>query len=275
MRCPMQAFKSICRFALTAAIATASGWAHAQQPIVVQTMTCVGEEPFWRLDANPTTGTYSALTAKRKREVVFRGSLQSLSFLSPPVLVWRGDSTHLPRETLVATVREEACRSTMADGPPMTHRAILSLKAGEAVTGCCTVRAAYDARTAPVANVAAKNPDDWARFLTDLLPAMSLCMTRAAPRARWIARAAPLDQTQATVRIVDIDGQALDCTANLTGRGVPAIVRVAAGAPPLPGAGNPRFLPAREQPPMVSCGKLERVVGKNNAVLGYLHYDPC
>lgn len=247
----------------------------AQQPVVVQTLTCRGEEPFWRLDANRTTGTYSALAAKGRREVVFRGSLQALSFLSPPVLVWRGDSTHLPRETLVATVREEACRSTMADGPPMTHRAFLSLKTGEAVTGCCTVRAAYDARTAPTADVAAKNPDDWARFLTDLLPAMSLCMTRAGPRARWIARAAPLNHGQAAVRIVDLDGQALDCTADLTGRGVPTIVRVPAGTPPLAGAGNPRFLPAREQPPMVSCGKLERFVGRNNAVLGYLHYDPC
>lgn len=271
----MQRSKSIRRFALAAALAACAVPLHAQQAIVVQSLTCVGEEPFWRLDANRSTGTYSALAAKGKREVVFRGSLQSLAFLSPPVMVWRGDSTHLPRETLVASLREEACRSTMADGPPRTHRAILSLRAGEAVTGCCTVRAAYDARTAPVASFAAKNPDDWARFLPDLLPAMNLCVTRSAGRAKWITRAAPISPTTATVRIVENDGQALDCTAELTGRGVPTITRVAATAPALPGAGNPLFYPAREQPPMVSCGKLERVLGKNNAASGYLHYDPC
>jgi hypothetical protein len=247
--------------------------ASAQQPIVVQSMACVGEEPFWRLDANRTTGSYSALAAKGKREVVFRGSLQSLSFLTPPVLVWRGDSTHQPRETLVATVREEACRSTMADGPPKTHRVFLSLKPGEGVTGCCTVRAAFDARTAPVANFAVKGPDDWARFLPDLLPAMNLCLARGGARAKWIARAVPRGRDAATVRIVEGDGQMLDCTAGLTGRGVPVIVR---NPPPSsPGAANPLFYPAREQSPMVSCGKLERVLGKNNVVQGYLHYDPC
>jgi hypothetical protein len=245
----------------------------AQQPIVVQTMSCAGEEPFWRLDATRTTGSYSVLAAKGKREVVFRGSLQSLSSLTPPVVVWRGDSTHLPRETLMATVHEQACRSTMADGTPKTHRVILSLKPGEAVTGCCTVRAAFDARTAPVANFAVKNPDDWARFLPDLLPAMNLCVARGGARAKWISRATPRGQTAATVRVVEVDGQVLDCTAELTGRGAPAVARVASPSPA--SVNGPLFYPAREQPPMVSCGRLERVLGKNNVVQGYLHYDPC
>ena len=262
-------------FAAGIAAACMAGSALAQQPVVVQSLACLGEEPFWRLDANRNTGTYSVLAAKGKREVVFRGSLQSLSFLSPSVMVWRGDSTHLPRETLVATLREEACRSTMAEGPPKTHRVILSLKAGEAITGCCAVRAAYDARTAPAATFAAKSPDDWARFLPDLLPAMNLCLTRSGGRAKWIARAAPASQKAASVRIVEADGQALDCTADLTGRGVTTIARVPAAAPTLPGAGNPLFYPVRDQAPMVSCGRLERVLGKNNAVQGYLHYDPC
>jgi hypothetical protein len=155
------------RAALVPALAAVSGFVGAQQPIVVQALDCRGEEPGWRLDATRAAATHTTLSPKGKREVVFRGSLQALSFLTPPVVVWRGDSTHLPRETLVATVREEACRSTMADGPPSTHRAVLSVRAGEAVTGCCTVRAGFDARVAPVANFARKKPDDWARLLPD------------------------------------------------------------------------------------------------------------
>ena len=120
-------------------LAAFAGFAGAQQPIVVQTFVCLGEEPFWRFEANRTTGVHNTLGAKGKREVIFRGSLQPLGFLKPPAIVWRGDSTHLPRETLVVTLREEACRSTMADTAPATHRALLSLKPGEAVTGCCTV----------------------------------------------------------------------------------------------------------------------------------------
>ena len=112
-----------------------------QQPIVIQGLDCRGEEPFWRVDANRASAQYSSLGAKGKREVVFRGAMQTMSFLTPPITVWRGDSTHLPKETLVLTLKEEACQSTMKEGAARTHRAILSLKAGEAATGCCTVRA--------------------------------------------------------------------------------------------------------------------------------------
>ncbi|MCC7327132.1 MAG: hypothetical protein IT521_10050 [Burkholderiales bacterium] len=114
--------------------------AAAQSPLTVQRFECLGEEPSWRLDVSGVTATYTTLGAKGKRVVVFRGSLQAMSFLTPAVYVWRGDTTQLPRETLVVSLREEACRSTMADTPPLTHRAILSLKAGEALTGCCTLR---------------------------------------------------------------------------------------------------------------------------------------
>jgi uncharacterized membrane protein len=123
-----------------AALAAAASVAAAQAPMVVQEFQCRGEEPFWGLAGTRVSAVYSTPGPKGKREVVFRGALQTLSFLAPPVLVWRGDSTHLPKDTLVVTLREEACRSTMADGPPLTHRAILSLKSGEAVTGCCSIR---------------------------------------------------------------------------------------------------------------------------------------
>jgi len=52
-------------------------------------------------------------------------------------------------------------------------------------------------------------------------------------------------------------------------------VAVNAADPPLPGAGNPLFYPAREMAPMVRCGKLERVTGSNGVTTGHLHYDPC
>ena len=123
-----------------AGLAAAASLAAAQPATVVQGMECRGDEPAWRLDAKTTSAVYSSIGPRGKREVVFRGSLQSISFLTPPVVVWRGDSTHLPRETLVVSLREEACPSTMADAPAQTHRAILSLRPGEALTGCCTLR---------------------------------------------------------------------------------------------------------------------------------------
>ena len=172
---------------LVGAMATLVPVAQAQQDVVVQALECRGDEPSWRFDANRTSALYGTPGAKGMREVVFRGSVQTLSFLTPAAIVWRGDSTHLPRETLVATLREEACRSTMADGPAATHRAVLSVRAGEAAAGCCIVRAGFDARVAPSANFAAKHADDWARLLPDLLPVINLCLARDGGRAKAVA----------------------------------------------------------------------------------------
>ena len=52
---------------------------------------------------------------------------------------------------------------------------------------------------------------------------------------------------------------------------------VAAAAPwgaPAVTAG-PAVSPLPEQPPIVSCGKLERALNSRGALIGYLHYDPC
>jgi len=247
----------------------------AQQVVVVQGILCRGEEPFWQLEASRTTAVFKGLLPKGNREVIFRGAPQAFMFLQPAAVVWRGDSTHLPRETLVVALREEACRSTMADGPPLPWRAMLSRKTGEALTGCCTVLAGYDVKVAPVAEFSKKSPDDWARSLPELMPAVGLCLGAADAEAKWIARAAPAGNGMAAVRMIQASGKAVDCEADLSGKGQARIAAVSASDPPLPGAGNPLFHPAREMAPMVRCGRLERVTDRNGVTTGYLHYDPC
>ena len=249
--------------------------ASAQQVVVVQGAMCRGEEPFWQLEASRTTVVLNRLATKRNREVIFRGAPQTFMFLTPAAVVWRGDSTHLPRETLVVALREEACRSTMADGPPLPWRAIVSLKPGEALTGCCTVLAGYDVKAAPVADFPKKTPDDWARSLPDLLPAINVCLSGDERRAKWITKAGPAGNGMTAVRMIQASGKAVDCEADTSGKGAAKIVAVNASDPPLPGAGNPLYYPARDVAPMVRCGKLERVTGRNGVTTGYLHYDPC
>lgn len=253
----------------------AAATACAQQAVVVQGALCRGEEPFWQLEASRTTAVLNRLATKGNREVIFHGAPQAFMYLTPAGIVWRGDSTHLPRETLVVALREEACRSTMADGPPLPWRAMISLKPGEALTGCCTVLAGYDVKVAPVADFAKKTPDDWARSLPDLLPAIDLCLSGDEARAKWIAKAGPAGNGMTTVRMIQASGKAVDCEADTSGKGAARIVAVSASDPPLPGAGNPLFYPARDVAPMVRCGRLERVTGRNGVTVGYLHYDPC
>lgn len=245
---------------LAAALAIAAGSASAappSQPVVVQALECRGDDGAWRIDASRTSAIFTTSTP-RKREVVFRGGLQTLGASS---VLWRGDSTHLPKETLVLSAQEEACK-----GPATgTHRAILSIRAGEASTGCCVVRAGYDARSAPVADLAAK--DDWSRALPDLLAAVNACLVREGARALSVAGATATG-TSVRVRILEANG-AVECIVDASGRGTPAI----AAADAAPGAG-PRYYPAREQAPIVACGRLERVQVRGSTA-GYLHYDPC
>jgi len=242
-----------CVLAAPAAFAAAPA-----QAVVVQGLDCRGDEAPWRLDANRATAMFTT-TIPRKREVVFRGGMQTLGSSS---VVWRGDSTHLPRETLVLTAREEACAAPGTG----TYRTVLSIRPNEASAGCCTVRAGYDARVAPVANLGAK--DDWSRGLPDMLPAIAACLSREGNRAQSVAGASPAGSGTIRVRMIEGNG-AVDCTVDAGGRGAPSI----APAGPASATG-PLFYPAREPPPIVACGRLERVQLRSGTA-GYLHYEPC
>jgi len=253
----------------------AAAAASAQQAVVVQGALCRGEEPFWQLEASRTTAVLNRLAIKGNREVIFHGAPQAFMLLQPAGVIWRGDSTHLPRETLVVALREEACRPTSADAKALPWRAILSLKTGEALTGCCTVLAGYDVKAAPIADFAKKMPDDWARSLPDLLPVIRHCLANGEAHAKWVAKAGPAGNGMAVVRIIQTSDKAVDCEADMSAKGAAKIVAVNASDPPLAGAGNPLFYPVRELPPMVRCGKLERVVEGKDVTVGYLHYDPC
>lgn len=247
---------------LGCAAATAAA-AATSQPVIVQALDCRGDEGGgWRLDANLQTAQLTTQTPRR-RDIVFRGSLQALASVSPAAVVWRGDSTHLPRETLVLTAREEGCAA------PATYRAVLSIRAGEAASGCCTVRAGYDARIAPVANLGAKPADDWTRAVIDLLPAINACIAREGGKVKAVAGSSGATQGPVRVRLIETGGD-VECTVDAGGRGTASITNAAPAT-----AGGPLFYPPREPPPIVACGRLERVLTPRGALAGYLHYDAC
>lgn len=256
--------------------ALAAGPAPAQSPsmpVVPQQVTCRGEEPFWRLDANKTNALLTRPLGKGPKEVVFRGELSHIGFLAPQAIVWRGQSTHLPAETLVATLREESCRSTMADTPPQAWRAILTTKPGEAHTGCCTVKSGYEAIKAPLAAFEKKSQDDWSRRYPELSAAIRRCVNDSGVVVREVVQASFAGGGTARVRVIAADGKALDCTTDLAGKAKPTVAMAAGPAP----AAQPVFYPARAELPLVSCGTLERIPVGNSRTRseGWLHYGRC
>jgi len=251
-------------------IAACAAAAPPSQPIVVQGLDCRGEESGgWRLEANRTSAQLTT-QMPRKRDLIFRGSMQALGVSTPPTLVWRGDSTHLPRETLVLTAREEACAPSAAGAAPPSYRAVVSIRPGEAASGCCAVRAGYDARVAPVANLAAKPADDWSRSIIDLLPAITACVARDAAKLKAVAGSTGAAQGPVRIQLVETGGTTVECTIDASGRGTPTLAPTAA-----PAVAGPLYYPPREPPPLVACGRLERVQTPRGALAGYLHYEPC
>ena len=273
----MQA-RRVSLFAVAVALMPASPAVRAQpapQAVIPQQVSCVGEEPFWGFDANRTTGDLHRPGGKARQTVEFRGELLAIPFLAPKALVWRGNSTRLPAETLVATLREESCSSTMKEGPPREWRAILSTRPGEALTGCCTVRSGYDAAKAPLAAFAAKPEGDWSRGYPAYASAIARCVNESGVAVREVAKAWSADKSLVAVRLIANDGKAWNCTVDTASKARPQATSVAVTEPPLAGAGNPVFYPAREAPPIVSCGRLERIAGPRGRTDGWLHYDRC
>ena len=83
----------------------------------------------------------------RGQQLELRGELTPVDGIAPPALIWRGNSTHLPAEVVVVAAREIACSGDKAAG----WQAIMSLRTGETLSGCCSVRRGYDASKAPLA----------------------------------------------------------------------------------------------------------------------------
>jgi hypothetical protein len=159
----------------------------------------------------------------------------------------------------------------MADGPPLSHRAMLSMP-DRAMTGCCKVARAVPGASAPLAKPETKPAEDWSRLVAELSPAISKCVIDGGIAVDQVLQAWPMNRGKVGVRLQDRTGTPYDCVTDQTGKGSAKVTKTKATA--LPASGMPVFLPAREQPPMVSCGRLERVEAGGNLV-GWLHYDSC
>ena len=205
--------------------------------------------------------------------MVFRGSLQTLASVPPPRVVWRGDTTHLPRETLILTAREEACTAAAERRRDPSRGLVDSRRrSGDRMLHASAPATTRASRRSPTSRT--KSADDWSRLLPDLLPAINACVAREGAALKAVAggRAARLGNGESAAASKPPAPRSI-ARVDASGRGTPALAPVAAATRRRPR--NPLFYPPREPPPLVSCGKLERVHTQRGALAGYLHYDPC
>ena len=238
--------------------------AAAAEGQVPRAFLCRGNEPFWALDVGVDGGVLKTPDG----ETVLAGELRATG---TGAFTFRGAPEDQPEAFTGAVMSPAQCFDTMADGPAMPFSAVLSFADGREGTGCCTVEYGLDLDGAPVFDAAGKPDEDWSRLLPSLAGAVTRCAYDGGVATEAVTKAWPMNQGKAGVRLRDSSQARFDCVVDLGQGDIESVLPVAEGDL-LPGEGSPLWLPVGEEPPVLHCGRVERVSGEDGQVAGWLHY---
>ena len=244
-------------------------WLALAAPALAEPLVCTGNEPFWRLDIDGSRGQWWWIDAGSEGAVA-EGTPGRLDLGQRVVTGWRGPVTRPVAGELVAIVDTESCQDSMADQRfPLTAR--LSMPDGRLLLGCCR-GAAGPARVA-IGALVDRPPEDWSRYLADLLPVIEACYPLVSGAAR-VTKAWPMNRGMAGARIESADGRRWDCVAPLAGGGIDSLQQLPPDEPALPGEGLPVFVPGAGSQPE-GCPRFEQVVEPDGTVRGWLSAGRC
>lgn len=249
---------------LVEAPATPEPAAAAPAGQVPRAFLCRGNEPFWSLDISAD----SALLKTPDAETALSGELKASD---SGALTFRGAPPDSPAESVAAVLSPAQCFDSMADGPARPFSAVVSFADGRQGSGCCSAEYGLDLDAAPAFDGAGKPAQDWSRLLPGLSAAISRCALDAGVATDAVTQAWLLEQGKAGVRLRDTGNDRFDCVIDLETGEIEDVAAVGA-ADRRPGEGMPLWLPARENPPVLDCGRVERVLDVGDVLAGYLHY---
>lgn len=233
-------------------------------PKVPRAFLCRGNEPFWSLDITADRALLKTPDAEAELAgALVHGEGDGFRFDGAP----EGS----PAETVAATIAPGQCFDTMADGPAFPFAAQVRFGGEAPVNGCCSAELGLDLDAAPVFDGAGKPDTDWSRRLGDLDEAIGRCVADAGVVTVAVTTAWPMNRGKAGVRLRDQGDARFDCIVDLGSGKIEDVNAVDAGDT-LPGEGEPLWLPAGNGPPILDCGRVERVMVGGDAVVGYLHY---
>jgi len=120
-----------------------------------------------------------------------------------------------------------------------------------------------------------KGEADWSAKLRDVMPGVLACLHSVSGEGLRVAKAWSMDGGKVGVRIRAADGNGFECIALADGSKFESLSGLPSFAEPLPGEGNPAFVPAPSSPTMEPCRRYERVLGGADETIGWLVYDTC
>lgn len=230
---------------------------------VPRAFLCRGNEPFWSLDISAA----SALLKTPEAETPLSGELKATP---TGAYTFRGADEDEPTAVVEAMITPGQCFDTMADGPASPFGAVVMLADGNKGNGCCTAEFGLDLAAAPAFDPATVSEDAWTRHVIELSDAIDRCAMDGGVATDVVTAAWPTNHGKAVVRLRDSGQDRFDCLIDLESGDIES-VEPATGQTPAEAAG-PLWLPARDNPPVLTCGRVERVMDVGDIARAYLHY---
>lgn len=248
-------------------------------------LICEGSSPVWALRIRGGAATFSLLSEQGATigPQPLAGSWAG-NGTGEVRMSWRGSFGRSDR--LTAQVERRSCLDAIPDGPadkpaldPQEYAVRVELSSGRILHGCCrdVSTPSQEAARAPEVPLTALagRPDDWARYLADLLPAVQACLGKAGTDAgSRVTKAWPMNRGMVGVRGRTSAGRRWECIAPQPGTGIDSFEFPSRNAAGVPGEGRILFTPAGQPPPEGVCWSHERVV-EGDSFVGWLSRDVC
>ncbi len=245
---------------------------------------CMGNEPFWKLEIVSTKAKLTVLSDGRiSREV--DGTFRSRSDSSPSSFEWQANAADEDSLDFIAVIEEGECLDTMSDEtPPYSYRAQVSIDGGRTLSGCCRTgdtpaprpdREGISLADLPVADLAARPPEDWSRFLLDLLPSLEVCLLETPGSSPRVTKAWRVSSQVVGLRTRNAEGGWFECVTSGDGKTVTRFEILDPDTRPLHKEGRVVFSLAAQYPPSGACYQHERVLDENGKLVGWLSSDTC
>jgi hypothetical protein len=127
----------------------------------------------------------------------------------------------------------------------------------------------------PVADLATRPPEDWSRYLLDLLPSLQACLLETPGSSPRVTKAWRVSPQVVGLRARNAEGDWYECTTSGNGKTVTRFETLDSSTPPLHLEGRVVFTLASEYPPSGACYQHQRVLDENGNLVGWLSIDTC
>jgi uncharacterized membrane protein len=171
---------------------------------------------------------------------------------------YRAQGMQVVAGDVIVTIRQEPCT---ASGIELPYVAQIIFE-GVSYSGCA--RRGIDEGERPT----------WASVLTELMPAIDVCLARARSQPARVTFAAALDDERVSVRLREANGSRFECIADAAGTEA-GIYEPLSDLDRRSGEGDPEFLRGETAPRAQNCRTSTAVTAAEGETLGWLIRRSC